>query len=195
MNFDERFSNTQIDEEGKFKAGLEKAKGAVKAGFGKVKGAAISGGKKAKELGGKAWNATKSGAGKAGKFVKAHPYKTAGALAGAAALGAAGVYGAKKLKRNKTNEELIEALQYHNEVNLAGIKAGLKAGKDKFIAGAKNAKNKIVAGAKDVGKNTVQGAKTLGGAIKAHPYRTAAVVGGAGAAGYGAKKAYDHFKK
>ena len=115
--------------------------------------------------------------------------------------------GARKIKISKKSAK-----------NEAAIGATLKTLGSRIGTGAKNlgtkvanssvAKNlgsKIKTGAtnfgndlKDVGKNTLSGVKNVGGAIKAHPIRTAAIGGLAGGAAlgtYGAKKASRAAKK
>lgn len=95
--------------------------------------------------------------------------------------------GHKKISYTK-HESLIEKLnrvtaniKYTNEINLAAAGNAIKsAGKSVFN------------GAKNVATNVGNTAKTVGGAIKKHPYRTAAGVAavGGGYLGYkGAKKA------
>ena len=85
----------------------------------------------------------------------------------------------KAKKAQKTNEQLIESLNYH--INELDIKAGLGKAKDKIVGGAK-----AVGGAL---KNTWNGVKKVGGAIKAHPVRTAAIAAPiAAGAGYLAYK-------
>ena len=176
MQFEERFSNTVLDE-GKFKDNL-------KAGYGKVKDAAKAG-----------YGKVKSGVSAAGKAIKAHPRKAA--AIGAAGLAAAGLagYGIHKARKNRTNEELIESLQYYNELSLK-TKAAAKLAR--FGRNTKAGLNKVKDSVGGAVKNTWNGVKNTGNAIKAHPYRTAAAVGGVGLAGAGAyagKKAYDKYKQ
>ena len=97
----------------------------------------------------------------------------------------------------KTNQQLIESLD--KKIHELAIPGAIKnlgtnvANKtSSLVSKAKTGLNKAGNELKTVGTNTVNGTKTLGGAIKAHPIRTAATVGavGAGVAGYhGAKKA------
>lgn len=201
MNFDERFSNARIDEGIKGEA----IKKGLKTAAGKAAAGAKAFGAKAKSVAGKAKEGAKVGFNKAKAFAKDPRTKLAasGAALGWSARGIANKLAAKKKAKN---ESLVEAMDRHitNMQNEAAIGAALKGAAGKVGAAAKNLGSKAAAGAKKagaelkaVGKNTVQGAKTVGGAIKKHPYRTAAVVGGAaglGAGAVGAKKAYDNWK-
>lgn len=164
MNFNEKFSNTQIEESIKGEAIKQGAKKAAKY---------------AKVMGKKAVNKTK-------KYLKQPATKgqvIAGALVGSALRGKAEkVHQAKLAKKNK-NESLVEKieratanLRSTNEINLAAAGNALKgAGKS------------AVNGVKGVASNIGNTAKTVGGAIKKHPVRTAAIAG-TGLAGYGAYK-------
>ena len=169
MQFNEKFSNTEIDESIKGEAIKQSAKKAAKY---------------ARVMGKKAIKKTK-------KYLKSPATKghvIAGGLVGSALRGKAErVHQAKKAKKAK-NESLIEKLdrvttniKYTNEINLAAAGNAIKgAGKSVFN------------GAKNVATNIGNTAKTVGGAIKKHPYRTAAGVAavGGGYLGYkGAKKA------
>lgn len=226
MNFDEKFSNARIDEGIKgeaIKAGVKKGIAGAKNLGSKAAAGAKAFGAKAKTAAGKAATGAKETYKKVKKYYN-EPYTTTrgkvvrsqrGALSTGVVLGAT----ASKLaaKKKAKNESLVEAMDRHiiNMQNEAAIGAALKGAAGKVGAAAKNFGSKAGAKAKDlgakaaagakkagaelkaVGKNTVQGAKTVGGAIKKHPYRTAAVVGGAaglGAGAVGAKKAYDNWK-
>jgi len=190
MNFNEKFSNTQIDESIKGEA--------IKQG---VKKAA----KYARVMGKKTLNKTK-------KYLDKPSTKGAVATAGLAGWTTRGLVDRKAygdhIRKNYTpktkNESLIEKLdrvnsnlKSTNEINLAGVGNAVK-----------NAGKSIWKGTKSVATNIGNTAKTVGGAIKAHPYRTAAgaaAIGG-GYLGYkgakkamkgtakGAKKAYQDWK-
>ena len=87
----------------------------------------------------------------------------------------------------KNMKQLIESLNRHSKklssTNEVAFGAALKGAGSKVAGAMKSA----ASNAKAIGKNTLNGAKITGQAIKNHPVRTAAVVGGA-AAGYGAYK-------
>ena len=180
MQFNEKFSNTQIDESVKGEAIKQGAKKAAKY---------------ARVMGKKAINKTK-------KYLKKPTTK--GAVVGAGLTGwatrgivdrkAYGDHIKKNYIRKDKNESLIEKLdrvnanlKVTNEINLAAAGKALGgAGKSAF------------SGAKEVATNVGNTAKTVGGAIAKHPVRTAAIAGGVGAGylGYkGAKKAIGGAKK
>lgn len=178
MNFNEKFSNTQMDESIKGEAIKQGAKKAAK--YTRV-------------MSKKALKNSK-------KFLNKPVTKTRKGLL--AATGAA--FTAGRLSKRSKNESLIEKLdrvtesiKYTNEINLAGAGNAVK-----------NAGKSVWNGTKSVAKNVGDTAKTVGGAIKKHPYRTAAGAAaiGTGYLGYkgakkamrgtakGAKKAYQDWK-
>lgn len=226
MNLDERFSNARIDEGIKgeaIKAGVKKGIAGAKNLGSKAAAGAKAFGAKAKTAAGKAAAGAKETYKKVKKYYN-EPYTTTrgrvvraqrGALSTGVVLGAT----ASKLaaKKKAKNESLVESLDrvIANVKNEAAVGAALKGAAGKVAGAAKNFGSKAATGAKNlgskakaaaakagqelkgVGKNTVAGAKAVGGAIKKHPYRTAAVVGGAaglGAGAVGAKKAYDNWR-
>lgn len=180
MQFNEKFSNTQIDESIKGEAIKQGAKKAVKY---------------ARVMGKKTLNKTK-------KYLNKPSTQGAAAAAGLAGWATRGLVDRKAygghIRKNYTpktkNESLIEKLdrvntnlKATNEVNLAAAGNALKgAGKSAF------------SGAKEVATNIGNTAKTVGGAIAKHPVRTATLAGAAGAGylGYkGVKKAVGGAKK
>ena len=220
MQFNEIFSNTPIDESIKGEAIKQGAKKAAR--YAKVVGKkAVEG---AKVAGKKTIAAAKKANDKINAFADAHPKATIAGLSAWSGINAAKSLEGKSHKRRKheslssfeekktviakkykgkdfkkifgknnmakkatKNESLVEKLErvtnnvrITNEANLAGI--------------GKSAVN----GLKTFGKNVGDTAKTVGGAIKKHPVRTAAIAG-TGLAGYGAykgvKKAVNGAKK
>ena len=169
MQFNEIFSNTEIDESIKGEAIKQGAKKAAKY---------------AKVMGKKAINKTK-------KYLKQPATK--GQVIGAALVGSAirgraeGIHRAKLAKKQK-NESLIEKLDRVNANLKATNEINLAAAGNTLKGVGKSAVNSV----KNVAGNIGNTAKTVGGAIKKHPVRTAAIAGGIGAGylGYkGAKKA------
>lgn len=152
MQFNEKFSNTQIDESAKGEAIKQGAKKAAK--YARVAGKKLN------------------------RFMSRKAISRKRALAGAGLAFAAGK-GYEKAKHESLVEKLdrvVSNLKATNEVNLAAAGNALKgAGKSVFN------------GAKEVATNVGNTAKTVGGAIKKHPVRTAAIAG-TGLAGYGAYK-------
>lgn len=174
MQFHEKFSNTEIVESVKGEAIKQGTKKAVR----HIKIAGKKAIKKAKNyLNQPSTKGAAIGAGLAGWAVRGKLDKKR-----------YGDHIKKNYVRKGTNESLIEKLdrvtanvKYTNEINLAAAGNAIKgAGKSVFN------------GAKNVATNVGNTAKTVGGAIKKHPYRTAAGVAavGGGYLGYkGAKKA------
>ena len=193
---DERFSNLRIDEIGTMsKAAAEFAKPANKA---RRAMQSIDNSLRTRRLMKTAHNVGQiKGALKGGAAV---------AGVGLAAMGAKKVYDHFK-KKNAKNEAAIGAAlkTFGSKVGTGAKTLGSKVANSKFGTGAKELGSKIKTGAtnfgndlKDVGKNTLSGVKNVGGAIKAHPIRTAAIGGIAGGAAlgtYGAKKAGRAAKK
>ena len=163
MQFNEKFSNTQLDES--------------------VKGEAIKRGAK------KAIKYARVGAKKANRFLNKKAVTRKRALIGTGLAFAAGK-GYEKAKNESLVEKLdrvVSNLKATNEINLAAVGNTIKGGAQKAFGGVKN-----------VATNVGNTAKTVGGAIKKHPVRTAAIAGtaGAGYLGYkGAKKAINGAKK
>lgn len=201
MQFNEIFSNTPIDESIKGEAIKQGAKKAAR--YAKVAGKkAVEG---AKVAGKKTIAAAKKANDKINAFADAHPKATIAGLSAWSGINAANSVKKRKheslspfkekkisgknnmVKKATKNESLVEKLErvtnnvrITNEANLAGM--------------GKSAVN----GLKTFGKNVGDTAKTVGGAIKKHPVRTAAIAG-TGLAGYGAykgiKKAVNGAKK
>lgn len=175
MQFNEIFSNTEINESIKGEAIKQGAKKAARY---------------ARVMGKKAVNKTK-------KYLKQPATKgqvIGAALVGSAIRGKAEKVHQAKLARKQKNESLIEKLDRVNANLKATNEINFAAAGNALRGAGKSAWNST----KNVANNIGNTAKTVGGAIKKHPVRTAAIAGGVGAGylGYkGAKKAINGAKK